>query len=267
MIVNTGPKRVMRARKRSRCSICIKPVTPGRRSHTCRTGCRDSSGCTSAASLRSRCDGRFETTPTIGARSRDRDLRAALSGRHRLCHSQVLSLLSPALLGRPRHAVAAVRAGRADPFHRGAAATEQEAVMAAGEVHLTIVGNLVDEPELRFTPSGVRWRSSVWCRHRGPSTGPATSGGTATASFSSATCGGERPSHAAESLEKGTRVIVRGRLRQRSAGLGMVGDRPAQDWQRHRVALAGGQPRANDGWHIPPNDRFTESIRDITICG
>jgi Single-strand binding protein family len=155
VIVNTGPKRVMRARKRSRCSICIKPVTPGRRSHTCRTGCRDSSGCTSAASLRSRCDGRFETTPTIGARSRDRDLRAALSGRHRLCHSQVLSLLSPALLGRPRHAVAAVRAGRADPFHRGAAATEQEAVMAAGEVHLTIVGNLVDEPELRFTPSGV----------------------------------------------------------------------------------------------------------------
>ena len=31
----------------------------------------------------------------------------------------------------------------------------------AGETQITIVGNLVDDPELRFTPSGPRSRTSA----------------------------------------------------------------------------------------------------------
>jgi hypothetical protein len=29
VIIRTRPKRIMRARKRSRCSICLKAITPG----------------------------------------------------------------------------------------------------------------------------------------------------------------------------------------------------------------------------------------------
>jgi single-strand DNA-binding protein len=79
---------------------------------------------------------------------------------------------------------------------------------------VTLIGNLVEDPELRFTPSGVpmarirlavnrRWRdqSGEWQEDT---------------SFFGGTVWREQAESAAESLEKGSRVIVAGRLEQRS---------------------------------------------------
>ncbi len=79
---------------------------------------------------------------------------------------------------------------------------------------VTLIGNLVDDPELRFTPSGVamakirlavnrRWRdrNQEWQEET---------------SFFGGTCWREMAESVAESLQKGTRVIVTGQLEQRS---------------------------------------------------
>lgn len=79
---------------------------------------------------------------------------------------------------------------------------------------IVLVGNLTDDPELRFTPSGVpmarlsfavnrRWRdnSGEWQEDT---------------SFFRGTVWREQAESVAESLQKGTRVIVTGRLEQRS---------------------------------------------------
>ncbi|MDP8959576.1 MAG: single-stranded DNA-binding protein [Actinomycetota bacterium] len=79
---------------------------------------------------------------------------------------------------------------------------------------ITLVGNLVEDPELRFTPSGVamaRLRLAVnrnWRNQNGE--------WQEDTSFFSATCWQDVAEHVAESLEKGSRVIVTGRLEQRS---------------------------------------------------
>jgi single-strand DNA-binding protein len=64
------------------------------------------------------------------------------------------------------------------------------------ETQLTVTGNLVDDPELRFTPptSGqpvAKFRIASTPRFRDNSTGEWKDGGTACSSRS--TCGGSRP--------------------------------------------------------------------------
>jgi single-strand DNA-binding protein len=79
---------------------------------------------------------------------------------------------------------------------------------------VTLVGNLVEDPELRFTPSGVamakirvavnrRWRDQQgeWQEET---------------SFFGGTLWREAAENAAESLQKGARVIITGSLEQRS---------------------------------------------------
>ncbi len=79
---------------------------------------------------------------------------------------------------------------------------------------VTLIGNLVEDPELRFTPSGVpmarlrfavnrRWRdqSGEWQEDT---------------SYFGGTVWRDQAESVAESLSKGTRVIVTGRLEQRS---------------------------------------------------
>lgn len=80
---------------------------------------------------------------------------------------------------------------------------------------VTIVGNLTRDPELRFTPAGApvttfgvavnrRWQnrdSQQWEEQ---------------VSFFNVTCWRDLAHNVAESLEKGSRVIVSGRLEQRS---------------------------------------------------
>lgn len=76
---------------------------------------------------------------------------------------------------------------------------------------LTIIGNLTKEPELRFTKSGIPVTSfSVAVNRR------AGEGKEQEVSYFDCIAWRELAEHVAESLNKGTRVIVQGRLDQRS---------------------------------------------------
>ena len=85
-----------------------------------------------------------------------------------------------------------------------------------GEPQINMVGNLVADPELRFTPSGVAAASvriAVTPRSRDGATGEWRDGETV---WLSGTVWRQYAENVAESLTKGTRVIVIGRLKQRS---------------------------------------------------
>jgi single-strand DNA-binding protein len=88
--------------------------------------------------------------------------------------------------------------------------------MAAGDTQITIAGNLVDDPELRFTPSGqpvARFRVASTPRFRDNASGEWKDGDSL---FLTCNVWRQAAEHVAESLTRGTRVIVSGRLRQRS---------------------------------------------------
>ncbi|MDJ0497687.1 MAG: single-stranded DNA-binding protein [Acidimicrobiia bacterium] len=79
---------------------------------------------------------------------------------------------------------------------------------------VTLVGNLVDDPELRFTPSGVamaKIRFAVNRRYQ-----DRNQEWQEETSFFGGTCWRDMAENVAESLQKGMRVIVTGRLEQRS---------------------------------------------------
>jgi single-strand DNA-binding protein len=85
----------------------------------------------------------------------------------------------------------------------------------AGETVITVVGNLTDDPELRFTPSGAavaNFRVAYSTRIR-DAAGNWTDGET---SFFTVNCWRALAENAAETLTRGTRVVVTGRLKQRS---------------------------------------------------
>ena len=82
------------------------------------------------------------------------------------------------------------------------------------ENSVTLIGNLVDDPELRFTPSGVamaKIRLAVNRRWRGQD-----GEWQENTSFFGGTVWREQAEQVAESLQKGMRIIVSGRLEQRS---------------------------------------------------
>jgi single-strand DNA-binding protein len=88
--------------------------------------------------------------------------------------------------------------------------------MAAGDTQITIAGNLVDDPELRFTPAGqpvARFRVASTPRFRDNNTGEWKDGDSL---FLTCNVWRQAAENVAESLTRGTRVIVSGRLRQRS---------------------------------------------------
>jgi single-strand DNA-binding protein len=88
--------------------------------------------------------------------------------------------------------------------------------MAAGDTQITITGNLVDDPELRFTPAGqavARFRVASTPRFRDNATGEWKDGDSL---FLTCNVWRQAAEHTAESLTRGMRVIVAGRLRQRS---------------------------------------------------
>ena len=85
----------------------------------------------------------------------------------------------------------------------------------AGDTIITVVGNLTADPELRFTPSGQalanfglavnrRWQNRQ------------TQEWEERVSFFDIVCWQQMAENVAESVQKGTRVIVTGRLEQRS---------------------------------------------------
>ena len=86
----------------------------------------------------------------------------------------------------------------------------------AGETVITIVGNLVDDPELRFTPSGAavaNFRVASTPRTFNRQTNEWEDG---EALFLSCSVWRQAAENVAESLTKGMRVVIQGRLKQRS---------------------------------------------------
>jgi single-strand DNA-binding protein len=88
--------------------------------------------------------------------------------------------------------------------------------MAAGDTQITVVGNLVDDPELRFTPAGqpvARFRIASTPRFLDKSTNEWKDGDSL---FLTCNVWRQAAENVAESLQRGMRVMVYGRLRQRS---------------------------------------------------
>jgi single-strand DNA-binding protein len=88
--------------------------------------------------------------------------------------------------------------------------------MAAGDTQITLVGNLVGDPELRYTQTGqavATFRVASTPRFRDNATGEWKDGDSL---FLSCNVWRQAAENVAESLQRGTRVIVSGRLRQRS---------------------------------------------------
>ncbi len=86
----------------------------------------------------------------------------------------------------------------------------------SGETVITVVGNLVDDPELRFTPSGVavaKFRIASTPRVYDKQANEWKDGD---ALFLTCSVWRQAAENVAESLAKGVRVIVQGRLKQRS---------------------------------------------------
>lgn len=88
--------------------------------------------------------------------------------------------------------------------------------MAAGDTNITMIGNLVDDPELRFTPSGAavaKFRVASTPRYLDKNTNEWKDGDTL---FLQCQIWRQAAENVAESLTKGMRVILSGRLKQRS---------------------------------------------------
>ncbi|MFC0624926.1 single-stranded DNA-binding protein [Kribbella deserti] len=86
----------------------------------------------------------------------------------------------------------------------------------AGETTITLVGNLVDDPELRFTPSGAavaNFRIASTPRTYDRQTGEWKDGDSL---FLSCSVWRQAAENVAESLQRGMRVIVQGRLKSRT---------------------------------------------------
>jgi len=88
--------------------------------------------------------------------------------------------------------------------------------VAAGDITVTVVGNLTNEPELRFTPSGAAVASFTIAsssRVLDKTTNEWKDGDTV---FMRCSVWRQYAENVAESLQKGMRVIATGRLKQRS---------------------------------------------------
>ena len=88
--------------------------------------------------------------------------------------------------------------------------------MAAGDTTITMIGNLVDDPELRFTPTGAavaKFRVASTPRYLDKATNEWKDGESL---FLQCQIWRQAAENVAESLTKGMRVILSGRLKQRS---------------------------------------------------
>ena len=88
--------------------------------------------------------------------------------------------------------------------------------MAQGDIPITIIGNLTNDPELRFTPSGAAVASFTVAsssRVLDKQTNEWKDGDTV---FMRCAVWRQYAENVAESLTRGSRVIVTGRLKQRS---------------------------------------------------
>ncbi|HEX4815363.1 MAG TPA: single-stranded DNA-binding protein [Nonomuraea sp.] len=88
--------------------------------------------------------------------------------------------------------------------------------MAAGDTVITVVGNLVDDPELRFTPTGqavARFRIASTPRFMDRQSNEWKDGDSL---YLTGNAWRQLAENVAETVQRGMRVIVQGRLRQRT---------------------------------------------------
>jgi len=88
--------------------------------------------------------------------------------------------------------------------------------MAAGDTQITIAGNVVDDPELRYTPTGqavTNFRVASTPRFLDKATNEWKDGDSL---FLTCNVWRQAAENVAESLQRGMRVIVTGRLKQRT---------------------------------------------------
>ena len=159
----------------------------------------------------------------------------------------------------------------------------------AGETTLTVIGNLTDDPELRFTPSGAavaNFTVASTPRTFNKQTNAWDDGETL---FLRCSIWRQAAENVAESLTRGTRVIVSGRLKARSYET-REGERrtvmelevdeigPSLTWATAKVTRAsrsgggagggfgggGGQqaPAANDPWASPAQSAPAAAAND-----
>ncbi len=88
--------------------------------------------------------------------------------------------------------------------------------MAVGDINVTVVGNLTADPELRFTPSGAAVASFTVAASSRYLDRQTNEWKDSEPVFMRCSVWRQYAENVAESLTKGTRVIVQGRLKQRS---------------------------------------------------
>lgn len=129
----------------------------------------------------------------------------------------------------------------------------------AGETNITVVGNMVDDPELRFTPSGAavaNFRIASTPRTFDRQTSEWRDGDPL---FLSCAAWKQLGENVAETLQKGMRVIVQGRLKSRPYETREGEKRTAFEIDveevgpslRMAVAKVQRNPRQGDGWAQP----------------
>ncbi|MBM4509417.1 single-stranded DNA-binding protein [Rhodococcus hoagii] len=109
---------------------------------------------------------------------------------------------------------------------------------------ITIIGNLVADPELRFTPAGA----AVATLHRRVHAAHVRQAGERVegreARSCAARCGVRRRGNVAESLSRGSRVIVTGKLKSRTFETREGEKRTSSSWRSTRSAPASATPTA-----------------------
>ena len=88
--------------------------------------------------------------------------------------------------------------------------------MAQGDIPITIIGNLTNDPELRFTPSGAAVASFTVASSSRVLDKQTNEWKDGESLFLTCNVWRQAAENAAESLQRGMRVIVQGRLKQRS---------------------------------------------------
>jgi single-strand DNA-binding protein len=130
--------------------------------------------------------------------------------------------------------------------------------MAAGDTQITIAGNLVDDPELRFTPAGqpvAKSRIASTPRYLDKSSNEWKDGDSL---FLTCNVWRQAAENVAKTLQRGMRVIVSGRLRQRSYETKEGEKRTVYEVEADEVAvsLRGRQsrsPKRHAQLPVPPN--------------
>jgi hypothetical protein len=133
---------------------------------------------------------------------------------------------------------------RERPSSSRSAASSPEEGMHMPDTTTAIVGNLTDDPEVRYTQDGIAravFRVAVSGRREQE------------ASFFTVIVWRDQAEHAAQSLSKGSRVVVLGRLQQRTW--------TAEDG-RGRCRGARGEPAVGDGDH----DQDDEKPGSLVAC-